>query len=156
VLATLPANASPAAEAAAKSFAESMLAPLAEGPDLDRLLLSQNGQKTDLFEVVAERLPAVNRSASFAPQFLEAIFNVAAPGVVPGPVRTQFGWHAIAVTEIVPREVTPFATASVTLRRELTAARREQRIKDLVAGLRLQNRVVVPDNIGETLALMPL
>jgi len=156
VLAKLPAKASPEAEAAAKAFAESMLAPLAEAPDLDHLVLSQNGQKTDLFDVVAERLPAVNRSASFAPQFLEAIFAVSEPGVVKGPVRTQFGWHAIAVTEIVPREVTSFATASVTLRHEMTAARREQRIKELIAGLRLQNRVVVPDNVGETLDLMPL
>ena len=41
------------------------------------------------------------------PEFAEAAFSQK-PGEISGPVRTQFGWHVIKVTDKKPAGTVPF------------------------------------------------
>ncbi len=56
----------------------------------------------------------------------EAIFD-AEEGVVSEPIRTEFGWHVVEVTEVRGGEVTPFEEAEESLRDEIAEARAESR-----------------------------
>lgn len=57
-------------------------------------------------DVVVEALPVVERSASYEPAFLDAIFGMDRVGLVPRVVTTSFGAHVVLVTR-VDHAVTP-------------------------------------------------
>jgi hypothetical protein len=156
VLAKLPNNASPEADAAAKAFALRALPSLAQSQDLDRFIAQQRELKAEQFSVIAERLPAVDTHAALVEPYLTALFSLTQPGVVPQPIRTSYGWHAIRVTEILPKQSTPYDKAAEVLRAEILLARREQRVHQLIDRLRGQYGVQIPKNAGETLAHLEL
>ncbi len=83
-----------------------------------------------------ERLPPVTREARLLPEFLEAVFDLEAPGVVPRLVRTDFGWHVVVVERIEPAREAELAAVADVLRGEILAARRRRRLDALVERLR--------------------
>ncbi len=104
--------------------------------------------------VSAERIPAVDRDAAFVKPYLDALFSLPAPGTVPTPVRTRFGWHAIVVREIIPSAQIPFDEASGELRPELELKAREARTEELLNGLRRDAPVRVEADAVQRIAAL--
>lgn len=157
VLLPLAADASEARIAAARRLAERAVSELlAEGPEV--VLARYTADPAALsgaFQVVAERVPELVRGGAFDPAFLDAVFSLRAPGVVPAPVRTQFGWHAIALTAIRPDATMPTARAHVIIRQELLAERRGALLDSLVAGLAAQTPPLADGHLAARLARVP-
>jgi parvulin-like peptidyl-prolyl isomerase len=137
VLARLLEHASPAAEQAAHDFAREACKRLLASHDLSATLaeLQHRGSDSQLFSVKVEALPLAPKLGAFVPEFAQALFSIAHPGVVPEPVRTQFGWHALVVTDIQPASSTPLSAARAVLDRELSERKRKQRFTELLANL---------------------
>ena len=156
VLAKLPKDASAEADAAARAFIERVIPELRDARDLDAFKQQQAARSTPEFKVVSERLPAVGRHERLVEPFLAALFSVAGPSVVPEPVRTSYGWHAIRVTEILPAVSTPYDKAAEQLRAELLTQKRKARIDELIAQLRQNYGVQIDDHAAQTLAALAL
>ncbi|MFW5924898.1 MAG: peptidyl-prolyl cis-trans isomerase [Myxococcota bacterium] len=86
-------------------------------------------------EVVVEDLPPVDRDASFAEPYLETLFEAERIGPVDEPVRTDFGWHAIVVTEIHPAREGSLEALRSELRDTLVTEKRHRRLVELVGSL---------------------
>jgi parvulin-like peptidyl-prolyl isomerase len=104
--------------------------------------------------VKAEALPPFDRKAALAPEYSAAMFSLPAPGVVPEPVRTSFGWHAIRVTEILPAEETPYEKAAPILRGELSVARQTAAIQELLKELSRAHPVQVMKDVDDKLTVV--
>jgi peptidyl-prolyl cis-trans isomerase D len=79
------------------------------------------------------------------PAFDKAAF-AAEPGKVSEPVRTQFGYHLIEVTEIKPSQIKPFEEVRAQIKEELSKQRAEELYYDLgerLAGLTYES----PDSL---------
>lgn len=146
----------PEADAAARAFAAEAIADLARTQDVRAFLKAVRRTKTPEFAVSAEALPAVPRTANLVPAFVEAMFSLSSPGVVPEPVKTPYGWHAIRVLQIHPAVSTPYAEAAEQLRPELILARKKEIVDELIAGARKQHRVELSGELRETLAKLEL
>ncbi|MEM9068790.1 MAG: peptidylprolyl isomerase [Myxococcota bacterium] len=85
--------------------------------------------------VLAESLPAVPRSAPLDTAFAAALFDAEDVGVLPELVQSAFGFHVIALREILPAEDPRFEDHREAIREELMVQRRFRRLTDLVAGL---------------------
>ena len=157
VLLPLDAGADESRSAAAQRFAAGAIAELrAEGPEV--VLARYTADPAALsgaFHVTAEQVPDLVPGGAFDPAFLDAVFALRAPGVVPAPVRTQFGWHAIAVVAIRPALITPFERASSTIRRELLAARRGAQLTSSLARLAEQTTPRADPQLAVRLANVP-
>ncbi|HEY2734604.1 MAG TPA: peptidylprolyl isomerase, partial [Polyangiales bacterium] len=156
VLAYLPKHADDAALAAGRAFAENAIRQLMAADDLDAVLSQLKASKSPLFAVKVERLPAVAHDGSFAPEFESALFALPRPGVVPIPVKTEFGWHAIVVTEIDPATKVPVLLARDTLRRELAIARHKLALEALLSKLRDARAVHYAERVEQALASLDL
>ena len=77
------------------------------------------------------------------------MFSLSAPGVVPEPVRTSFGWHAIRVTEILPAEETPYEKAAPILRKELSVVRQTAAMQELLKDLSRAHPVQVMKDVDD-------
>lgn len=157
VLLPLAADASEARAAAARRLAESVVSEL-RAAGAERVLTRYSADPRALsgaFELVAERVPDLVRGGAFDPAFLDAVFALSAPGVVAAPVRTQFGWHAIALTAIRPDATMPRARALDIVRREILAARRGALLGSLVEGLAAQTPPLADGRSAERLARVP-
>jgi hypothetical protein len=143
LLALLPARASAEADRAARSFISQTLVALRAAPDADVAAVLDGAKlhQSPLFQVKLERLPAAPREGKFVPEFAEALFSVPEPGIVSEPVRTEFGYHAIWVTEIVPAFTELRSVAFETLRDELTKQKQKQRLDALLGELRARTPV---------------
>jgi peptidyl-prolyl cis-trans isomerase C len=156
VLARLPASPTPEADAAARAFAADMIAPLAATQDVRGFLSALRGKKAALFGIKAEALPPVARNGRFVEEFLAAMFALNTPGVVPEPIRTVYGWHAIRLVRIEPAYSTPYAEAAAQLRAELLIERKKQIVDQLIADARKKNRIELAGKLRETLAKLEL
>lgn len=136
VLVRVEEGASERSEARARALAEEALADLRGAEDVQSVIDAYKKRREGELRVVAERIPPVARDASFAEPYLEAIFSLEEPGVVPRLVRTDFGWHAVAVTAVEPARKTPFEDAAETLRAELRREAEEERMDMLMQRLR--------------------
>lgn len=152
VLARLPAAPSPDREAAAREFARAALLRLAATGDREETWSELSAASSPLFEVRVETLPAVARSGPLAPEFSRAIFELSSPGVVQEPVRTQYGWHAIVVTDIVPAVKVDEATARAQLQRELDRDQRKLALDALLRELRSSTGVSYNPEVQKALA----
>jgi peptidyl-prolyl cis-trans isomerase C len=156
VLAKLPKQPAPEAEAAAKAFAAQMIEPMAAASDAKAFIASIKPQPSAPFTVVAEMIPPVHRGSGLVRPFLDAMFELGRPGVVQQPVRTLYGWHAIRVLEIRPAVSTPYAAAAEQLRPEVVLEQKKQRVDELIAMLRERYRVERPADIRQILAKLEL
>lgn len=141
VLAQLPAKASAAQDASAQAFIRDVIRRLRASDDLHATLDTLRTEHPSGFGLRVEQLPASPEKGAFVPEFSSALFSLPAPGVVPDPVRTEFGWHAIVLTEITPAHTTPRAEAEATLRDELATKKRAQSLASLLELLRQRTRV---------------
>jgi hypothetical protein len=156
VLARLPKSPTPEADAAARAFATDMIAPLAAAQDPQGFLSELRGKTTALFGIAAEALPPVARKGGLVEEFLNAMFALTAPGVVPRPVKTIYGWHAIRLLKIEPAFSMPYAEAAAQLRAELMVERKKQIVDQLIADARKKNRIELSGKLRETLAKLEL
>lgn len=127
---------------AAMRHAQGALRELLEAPE-PRAIWERYRQlgNVDEFPIKAEEIPPASRSDNFAPEYLDGLFSLSEAAVVPNAVRTDFGWHAIVVTEIVPARNTPLVEAHATLRAELMKARRSAALDELVHDLSMSHPV---------------
>lgn len=154
VLAQLPADASPAAERAAHEFIMQTIRALQTTDDTAATLRAAEAETSPLFKVVVQELPAAEKQGKFVPEFADALFSVDEPGVVPDPVRTRFGYHAILVREILPAEAQPRSVAFETLRSELSTQHEKRRLDALLSDLREHTRVRFADDAHKLLAAL--
>lgn len=145
VLARLGADATEAQQAAARAIATKAIADLRT---LEPAVVMARYASTtiDGVSVKAESLPAVQRETAFVKEFLDAVFSLPEAGVVPEPVRTRFGWHAVRVTQIAaPRDI-PYEEAVKVLRDEITNKKQVEAVSALLTDLRQAHPVtLVPD-----------
>jgi len=155
VLATPDPGAGPEAEAAAERFARRVATELAA--EADPATAAQRYQDENdpgrSFTIRVEVLPPARRDELVQP-FADALFGAEAPGLVPTPVHTQFGWHVMVVTEIVPPWDMPRDEAEAVVRRQMAV---EARAEALIA---LEDRLMAEhppslDPRGVALAMEP-
>jgi parvulin-like peptidyl-prolyl isomerase len=146
VLAALPKNASPEQDRAARDFIADAIRRLRSSADREATLEALRSEKPADFQVQVQQLPAAPAHGMFVQEFADALFSLSAPGVVPEPVRTPFGYHAIVLTNIEPAHSTPRAQADATLRGELETKKRKARLEAVLDELKSRARVTyVPD-----------
>jgi parvulin-like peptidyl-prolyl isomerase len=152
VMARLSSKAGPDMDARAKAIAQRAIGGLAQTRELDAFLAAQKAQSAPGVEMIAERLPEVAHSQIPGP-FGDAVFALREPGVVKAPVRSNQGWHAIRVLEILPKVTrVSLEQASAELRSELEQQKRAKRVAELITELRKQVPVTVVPNVLEELA----
>jgi hypothetical protein len=77
-------------------------------------------------QLVAETVPPYRVGGGLDKRYEQALFAIGVTGEVhPEPVRSMFGWHAVALTEVVPPERTSLEEAAPRLREELAAEARQ-------------------------------
>ncbi len=142
VLAKLGRGASQEVSRAGERFAREAIAAFERAQDPESVLATFRKRESDLFEVVVERIPPIPKDAPFATEFKDAVFGRAKTGAVPHPVRTDFGWHAVVVTEIQPAKTLGLERAAEVLRPHLESEKRKGRLKELLSELRGRVKVV--------------
>jgi len=144
-------GASASAEAAARQFIERVIARLQDTSDRAATLASLRTEGAEV-QARVEDLPLAAADGTFVPAFTHALFSVAEPGVVPQPVRTEYGYHAIVVTEIVAATLVPRADALQTLRAEIAVTKRQARMTGLLQQLQGRTRVKYAPDTQQQLA----
>jgi hypothetical protein len=139
-------------EARARAYAAAALQELKVATDLEAWKAKHNAKVVEGVQTLAESLPPLAREGRVVKPFEDAMFSLAQPGVVPAPVRTSYGWHAIRVLEITPAKVVPYETAAATLRNELRLERQTAHVAKLIEQLRRQHPVVVTPEASARLA----
>jgi parvulin-like peptidyl-prolyl isomerase len=156
VLARVPEDAEPALDAQARAFAAHVIAEFAAADAVEDVVARYRGFEHAAFQVVAEDIPAAGQQASFVKPYLDALFSLEDTGVVPEPVHTVFGWHAIAVTKIEPESSVPFEQAAEALRSELLIDKRKHHVDAFTAQLRRRVGVAIdPEAIARLRAMTP-
>ena len=141
VLARFQGDMTPEKDLAAQKLAEQACSAFALVEDPSRVLEEFSHRSSAEQPVSVEHLPAVANDGSFVPEFMQALFSTAKVGPVPQPVRTQYGWHAIYVTEITPAHDMSLAEATPTLRAELELEKQKQKLASVLASLRRGVRI---------------
>jgi hypothetical protein len=130
-------------DARARAYAAAALEELKVATDLEAWKAKHTGKVVEGVQTLAETLPPLAREGRVVKPFEDAMFSLAQPGVVPAPLRTSYGWHAIRVLEITPAKVVPFETAVTTLRAELRLEQQTAHVAKLIEALRRQHPVVI-------------
>jgi parvulin-like peptidyl-prolyl isomerase len=149
VLAKVNEKASEAISKAAEAFARKAIRTFQSSRDVEEVFERYKAEKSDLFPIVAERLPVVPRKGDFVKEFEDAMFGIAKPGVVAEPVRTAFGWHAIVLLEIQPAKNTSIDDVADELRQKIMREKRKAILDELVDHLRKRIEVVQEDSVIE-------
>jgi parvulin-like peptidyl-prolyl isomerase len=126
VLIALGPQAEPAREDAARRLAARVLEELRAGDPAD-IVAKYAADPSPLggaFRVRAEAVHALAREDAADPAYTRALFEVPGPGVVGAPVRSSFGWHAIAVTRVEPEVAAPREEVRAALEAERTTEAR--------------------------------
>jgi peptidyl-prolyl cis-trans isomerase D len=107
ILLSVPADASPAVDAAKRKQAEELLAKAKSGADFAALAKQYSDDKGSAIN--GGDLDWVERGTdNFAKSFAEALYSMSA-GEIRGPVKTQFGYHIIRLDEVQPAKTRSFA-----------------------------------------------
>lgn len=117
-------------------------AALEEAREVRRLLMEEDREFTSLAEEYSDGPSAQNggRLGTFSrgqmvPAFEEAAFDLEV-GEISTPVKTQFGYHIIEVTDRVEAGSAPFEQQRERIRRHLTQERQRQMLDDYLAELK--------------------
>jgi parvulin-like peptidyl-prolyl isomerase len=154
VLAKLSKGAGPNAERSAEAFIKQTIRALQSSNDTQATLAAARAESSADFAVVVEELPPSADDGTFVPEFSRAMFGMSATGLFPEPVHTEFGYHAILLTEIVPASEQPQSVAFETLRQEISTSKRTQKLQTLVADLRKSTRVKFAPDAQKILATL--
>ncbi|HET8932646.1 MAG TPA: peptidylprolyl isomerase [Polyangiales bacterium] len=156
VLAQVASSAGPDAQAAAQAFIKQTIRALQGSKDAQPTLEMAKGESSPHFRVQVQDLPLAANDGTFVPEFSRALFSLDATGVVPEPVHTEFGYHAILLTEIVPALDEPQSVAFETIRQEIVTRKRTQQLQELLSDLRKRTRVKFADDTQKILATLDL
>jgi parvulin-like peptidyl-prolyl isomerase len=156
VLAKLDPSAGPEAKAVAQAFIKQTIRALQTSRDSQETLAMAKAESSPSFSVEVQELPLAADDGTFVAEFSRALFSLDAPGVVPEPVNTEFGYHAILLTEIVPALDEPQSVAFETLRQEIVTRKRTQQMQALLTDLRKHTRVKFADDTQKILATLDL
>jgi len=143
-------------DARARAYVASVLPELRATTDPAAFAQAYSGRVVDGIKIAAELLPPLAREGRVVAPFEDAMFSLPVPGVVPEPVRTMYGWHAIRVLEITPASAVPYETAAATLRKELETERRKKHVEELMVTLRKRYHVVIAPNAQALLTQLEL
>jgi len=154
LLATPEPAAGPDAARNAQSFIEKTLEQLLYASDREMVLAAAGGVSDPAFKVVVQELPLAADDGTFVPEFSRALFSTQAAGVVPNVVKTQFGYHAILIREIVPALEQPQSAAFETLRPEIVTRKQAQRLDALLSDLRKRTPVKFAPDARKILATL--
>lgn len=157
VLARLGQDATPERAADAKALIEEIIGELRIGTfNAGELRGRYQKKRRGGFRLVAEVIPPAGRNAPLEQPYLDAIFAAAEPGVVPRPVRTSFGWHAILVTKIDPARDIPIEEVRGELTKRTLLKRRRERVAALLKELGSTVGVEMTPGVEELLASVDL
>lgn len=154
VLASPEPTAGPEAGRSAESFIQKTLEELLDAPDREAVLAAAGGVTDPAFKVLVQELPLAADDGTFVPEFSRALFSTQATGVVPTVVKTQFGYHAILIREIVPALEKPQSVAFETLRPEIATRKQAQRLDALLSDLRKRTPVKFAPEAQKILATL--
>ncbi len=104
------------------------------------------------FGAEVREVELVDRGAGADPAYLEALFALERPGLVPAPVLTSAGWQVIVLTRIEPARSVARVDAMLTLRDERVAVIRAAALAQLVREIARDRPVVVEPNASSLLA----
>jgi len=149
VLAKVNEKASEATSKAAEKFARKAIRAFQSSSDVEDVFERYKAEQSDLFPIVAERLPAISRKGGFVKEFKDALFGIADPGVVPEPVRTVYGWHAIVLLEIQPAQNVRIDDVADSLQQKIVQQKRKAAFDQLINQLRKRIEVVQNDSVVE-------
>lgn len=96
-------------------------------------LIAEHGKKRFRVETLP---PFGSATRRFAMPFVQAAFDLPAPGHVSQPFETKFGWHVLLVLEELPAADVPFEEAREIIGAEVVPLERKQRVEHLVGELR--------------------
>lgn len=153
VLAVLPKQPTPDTDAAERAFTTDVIQKLKAAADPNSVLETLAQAKAP-FPIKVEALPAAPREGRFVREFSQAMFSLEKPGIVPTPVRTQFGWHAIWLREILPEQRVPETVARAELSREIALNKRQRRLDALLKQLEQRASVVYAPKVRDALAVL--
>jgi peptidyl-prolyl cis-trans isomerase C len=156
VLAVLPRKATPEQAETARVFMSAVVDKLRAADDPVAALDAYRSGQSQPFQVRVEDLPPAPLEGAFVKEFSVAMFSLAKPGVVPQPVQTPFGWHAIVLREILPESRVPEAEARAQLQRELELSGRRNRLDALTRQLQARTRISYAERTREALGTLEL
>jgi parvulin-like peptidyl-prolyl isomerase len=156
LLAPVSAKATQAEQDAARAFVATAITRLQAATSVDQVFDALRAEAPEALKVKVEQLPPAKPEGTFVAEYSKALFSLAAPGVVPEPVRTNYGYHAIVLTEIIPPKVIPRQEAFNALREELETSERKQRLDALVLELQHNTRVTYAQDAPKQLAALEL
>ena len=81
------------------------------------------------------------------PEFEKAAFELAKPGDVSEPVKTQFGWHIIKLEERIPESTIPFEQIKERLTQELREQKTQEILQNLTKELILEKLEILNESL---------
>jgi hypothetical protein len=130
-LASVPRDGTPEADRAARARIAALLTQLRTTAD-PAGWLDERIAAGDVPDVTIQDVPGLAPGDDAEAAYIEALFALPRPGLVPEPVRTGYGWHAILLTEVIPPRDVSLEDATPELRRSLLDSRRRARVAALV------------------------
>ena len=103
-------------------------------------------------DVVAEVVSPLPADSEQARPYANALFEATGPGIIPHPIRTEHGWHAIVVTHIEGAKAKSLEEATEEIRSQLVSDRRSRELAGHVRSAGNRWPVAITDGIHEVLA----
>ena len=117
----------------ARAVAAAIAGELARSPEA--IARYRGLERLEGFELLTEAVPAVARGQGLDAGFEDPLFAAEAPGALPQPARTQYGWHAIVLKRIEPGVEPELAQAEALVREEMAKRARYGALVQLVGRL---------------------
>lgn len=92
-------------------------------------------------EIIAEELPLVPKAVALEKTYKDALFSAESKGLVKEVVETSYGWHAIVVTEIAPRERRRLEDVEDEIRTRLSLQKRSDKLAETIQALEREGLV---------------